>query len=394
MHAPASLSGLDRLLGLESELERLRKAPFALLCHPASVTRDYVHVYDALGARGLRPSLLLGPEHGIGGEAQDMDAVGDARNADGVPVRSLYGARFEDLSPRDEDLAGVATLLIDLQDVGARYYTFVWTAVLAARRAFALGVDVVVLDRANPLGTELVEGRVQSPGFLSFVGLEPVPVRHGLSLGEIVAWQLSLAPPSTAKLRVVSHQGDARGAMWVYPSPNMPTRETALVYPGGCLLEGTNLSDGRGMTRPFEVTGAPWVDGNKLATELRACGLRGVAFRPLSFEPTFHKHARQVCGGVQVHVTDAHAFRPVATYAALIAVCHKLWPEHFKFRTETYEFVSDIPAYDLLTGSAEARAMMLRGEAPSRVGAWVSETDTSAQENARRCASGFGVWIP
>ena len=389
----AGFSGLDRLLQSPSELQNLRASRFALLCHPASVTRDFVHVYDALRGLGIKPSLLLGPEHGIAGEAQDMDAVGDAKNAECVPVRSLYGARFEDLTPRDEDFEGLDLLVIDMQDVGSRYYTFIWTAVLAVRRAAALGLRVLVLDRANPLGSALVEGRVQDPGFLSFVGLEPVPVRHGLTLGEVVAWQLGRVGVAPEQLRVLRHEGEAPDAQWVYPSPNMPTRDTALVYPGGCLLEGTNLSDGRGTTRPFQLTGAPWVDGHALSHELGRFALPGVRFRPIRFEPTFHKHARRICGGVEVHVTERHAFRPVATYAALIAQCHALWPQHFVFRTEKYEFVSDIPAFDLLTGSAEARKQILRGSSPQSVAEWVSQTDPNVTKCIREEAICMGSWV-
>ncbi len=384
-------SGLDRLLQSPSELARLAAGPFALLCHPASVTQDYVHAYDALAGRGLRPAMLLGPEHGIAGEAQDMDAVDDARNADGVRVRSLYGARFEDLIPKDEDFEGIQTLVVDMQDVGSRYYTFVWTAVLAARRAFACGVDVLVLDRANPLGAERFEGRVQSAGFLSFVGLEPVPIRHGLSLGEIVAWQLSLYEGRRGDLRVIRcEEGDG---VWVFPSPNMPTRDTAVVYSGGCLLEGTNLSDGRGTTKPFQITGAPWVNGHALKHKLALCSLPGVVFRPLSFEPTFHKHAKHICGGVEIHVTDAQSFLPVATFAALVAAAHELWPEHFVFRTETYEFVSDIPALDLLTGSADVREQMIAGCNVQGIAEWLSKTSPEVSLRARAAAYAFGEWL-
>ena len=169
---------------------------------------------------------------------------------------------------------------------------------------------------------------------------------------------------------------DAHAPSWdrafVMPSPNMPTYDTALVYPGGCLLEGTNLSDGRGTTRPFEITGAPWVDGKRLAEGLAATGLPGFVARPLGFEPTFHKHAKQSCGGVQIHVTDASTFRPVATYVALIALAHHASPRDFRFRTERYEFVDDIPAFDLLIGSAEARERILAGDDPRAIADAVS----------------------
>src|SRR4051812_32323181 len=268
-----------------------------------------------------------------------MIGVGDATDKSrGTRIVSLYGESLEDLSPKPADLAGLDVVVIDLQDVGARYYTFVWTAVLVARACRDAGVRVVVLDRPNPIGSA-IEGRLQEKGFLSFVGLERVPIRHGRTLGEITRWQVP-------EVRVVACEGisrDAHATSWdrafVMPSPNMPTYETALVYPGGCLLEGTNLSDGRGTTRPFEITGAPWLDGRRLADALAKTGLPGFVARPLSFEPTFHKHAKQTCGGVQIHVTDVASFLPVATYVALIALAHHAHPEHFRFRTERYEFV-------------------------------------------------------
>lgn len=348
-------------------MRRVRGARVGLLAHPASVTRELVHAVDVLVGRGARPSIIFGPEHGFGGEAQDMIGVDDARDRNGIVVRSLYGATFDALSPQKEDLEGVDVLVVDLQDVGARYYTFVWTAVLAARACVRLGKRVVVLDRPNPLGgaTASIEGRCQLPGFCSFVGLEPVPVRHGLTLGEIVAWRAVVEGWPSEQLEIVGVRGldpAAHATAWDRPfvttSPNMPTYETALVYPGGCLLEGTNLSEGRGTTRPFEIFGAPWLDGAKLAHDFAALALAGVRARALTFRPTFHKHGGKICGGVQVHVTDAAAFRPVAAYLALVALAHHQRPDEFRFRTEAYEFVDDVPAFDLLTGDGEARALI------------------------------------
>jgi uncharacterized protein YbbC (DUF1343 family) len=354
--------GLDRVASEEAIASRLRGAKVGLLAHPASVTRDLVHVRHVLGALGVRPRIVFGPEHGYGGEAQDMIGVTDARDRDGTLVRSLYGASFGDLSPRATDLDGLDVVVIDLQDVGARYYTFVWTAVLVARACAAKGVRVMVLDRPNPLGGAQREGRAQEAGFLSFVGLEAVPVRHGLTLGEVVAWRSEVEGSERGAVEVVSVQGlprEAYAAAWdrpfVPPSPNMPTGETALVYPGGCLLEGTNLSEGRGTTRPFEIVGAPWLDGEELASHLARTGLPGFVARPLTFVPMFHKHAGVTCGGVHVHVRDRARFRPYATYLALLAIARRLGGGAFAFRTERYEFVDDIPAIDLLTGSAEAR---------------------------------------
>jgi uncharacterized protein YbbC (DUF1343 family) len=343
-----------------------------------------VHVRHVLDALAVRVAVVFGPEHGYGGEAQDMIGVVDARDALGTPVRSLYGQRFEDLSPRPDDLAGLDVLVVDLQDVGSRYYTFIWTAVLAMRACVQAGVRVVVLDRPNPIGAEpdAIEGRRQAREYCSFVGLEPIPVRHSLTLGEVVAWRADVEGVPRDAVGVVATTGMDRAdhaTAWdrpfVMPSPNMPTYDTALVYPGGCLVEGTNLSEGRGTTRPFELVGAPWIDGQRLAADLHALSLPGFRARALTFSPTFHKHARLLCGGVQIHVTDAGRFRPMTTYLALIALARAQDPERFAFRTEAYEFRDDVPAFDLLTGGAEARERIARGERPLDVAVAVAAVD-------------------
>jgi uncharacterized protein YbbC (DUF1343 family) len=383
--------GLDRLPRLDRLVARLRGARVGLLAHPASVSRDLAHAADVLGALGVRPKVFFGPEHGYGGEAQDMIGVAGATDArTGAPIVSLYGDTFDDLSPSAADLARIDLLLVDLADVGSRYYTFVWTALLALRAAARAGVTVVLLDRPSPIDGATLEGATQRPGYLSFVGLEPLPIRHGLTPGEVVASfaardGLEVGPGGA--LQIVRCEGWDRGALasawdrpFVLPSPNMPTAETALVYPGGCLLEGTNLSEGRGTTRPFEIVGAPWLDGAALARGLARTGLPGFVARPLTFRPTFQKHAGAICGGVQVHVTDARAFRPVATYVALVALARAQDPARFAFRTERYEYVDTIPAFDLLTGSATARRAIEAGEDPRAVAEAASRLDPDAPE--------------
>jgi uncharacterized protein YbbC (DUF1343 family) len=369
-------TGLDRLATHPKLGAELRAARVGLLAHPASVDRRLVHARRVIDALGVQVAMVFGPEHGYGGEAQDMIGVPDARDALGTPVRSLYAERFEDLSPAAEDLAGLHVLVIDLQDVGSRYYTFVWTAVLAMRACVRAGVRVIVLDRPNPIGADpaTIEGRRQTREYCSFVGLEPIPVRHGLTLGEIVAWRAEIEGVAREMLGVLAVAGVDRAAHapewdrpFVMPSPNMPTYETALVYPGGCLIEGTNLSEGRGTTRPFEIVGAPWIDGQRLADDLHALSLPGLRARALTFQPTFQKHARLVCGGVQIHVTDVATFRPYATYLALVALARQQDPGRFEFRTEKYEFRDDVPAFDLLTGSSEARERIARGDPPQDV---------------------------
>jgi uncharacterized protein YbbC (DUF1343 family) len=372
--------GLDRLPEMESLLARLRGARTAVLAHPASVDGGLHHIGAVLERAGVCPTLFFGPEHGYGGEDQDMIGVGDATDArTGAPIVSLYGESFNDLSPKPEHLAEIDLLVIDLADIGSRYYTFIWTALLALRAAAKAGVHTVILDRPNPLGglASQLEGRPQAPGFLSFVGLEPIPVRHGLTVGEIVAFfaerdRLPLGPDGALSIAGVEHWSRATLARswdrpFVLPSPNMPTETTALVYPGGCLLEGTNLSEGRGTTRPFEIVGAPWIDGKRLAADLARSALPGFVARSLTFRPTFQKHAGTLCGGVQIHVTDETTFRPYATYVALIGHARAQDPERFRFRTERYEYVDHIPAIDLLAGSSVVRTALSAGEDPAAV---------------------------
>jgi uncharacterized protein YbbC (DUF1343 family) len=377
---------------MPSHLANLRGERTALLAHPASVTRDLVHIRSAFRERGVNPAIIFGPEHGYGGEAQDMIGVTDARDAFGTPIRSLYGDQFSALSPRPEDFDNIDRLVIDLQDVGARYYTFVWTALLAFRAAVERGIRVLVLDRPNPIGGDpgAIEGKNQDEAYRSFVGLEPIPIRHGLTLGEVIAWRAQLEGVPRELLEVVRVKDldpAAHAPTWdrafVMPSPNMPSYETALVYPGGCLLEGTNLSEGRGTTRPFEITGAPWIDGVALARDFNAAGLPGVSARPLTFLPTFHKYAKQVSGGVQIHVTDAAVFRPVRAYALLISLAHRQDSTRFRFRTERYEFVEDIPAFDLLAGSSAGREAILAGALPLDVAAEISDTGTREMQTIR-----------
>ncbi len=356
-------TGLERLL---ADPAVVGGRPWVLLSNQAAVTADLVPARAALTAAGVgRPLRLLAPEHGLDGTAQDMEAVGDAVDPlTGLPVCSLYGVSAATLAPRPGDLEGVAVVLVDLPDIGARHYTFAATmdAVMAA--AGGAGLELVVLDRPNPLTGCYREGGLVRPGFASFVSQLPVPARHGLTLGEL-ALLLQRERYPELELTVLPCRGwrrrtwwDATGLPWVPPSPNMPTLETAVLYPGLCLVEATTLSEGRGTTRPFHLVGAPFVDPAALAARLRAAGLAGLAFRPARFRPMFGKHAAEECGGVELHVTDRDALRPLAAGVALLAALHELWPENFAWRPEPYEFVSAVPAIDLLTGSAAARAVI------------------------------------
>lgn len=363
--------GLDALLDDPLRISELKSRSVGVLAHPASVDRELVHVVDAFVARGIKPTVLFGPEHGFAGGAQDMAQVGDARDPrTGARVVSLYGESFARLSPQPDELAEIDVLVVDLQDVGARYYTFVWTALLALRACAPAGVKLLLLDRPNPIDGVTTEGAPHREARLrSFVGLEAVPIRHAQTYGEIVQHFADEEGLADA-LEVVPVEGwerasyaDAWDRPFVLPSPNMPTLETAIVYPGGCLIEATNLSEGRGTTRPFELVGAPWLDAHALANALHATGLPGFRARPTSFEPTFQKHARKACFGVQVHVRDRRAFRPVATYLALLALARAQNPEKFGLRTEPYEYVdpSEAAALDLLCGTTATREALMSG---------------------------------
>ncbi len=381
-------TGLARLLGGDYRLGGRR---CGLIANPTAVDVRLDSAVDLLFHHPeVELAALFGPEHGLRGDAQDMIAVETARDPrTGLPVHSLYSDDAASLAPTADMLAGLDALIFDIQDVGARYYTYVWTLVLAMRACAAAGVEVIVLDRPNPIGGVAVEGGGIADGFHSFVGLCSVANRHGMTAGEIASWARSRERLDVA-LTVVAMNGwrreryfDQTGLPWVMPSPNMPTLDTALVYPGMCLVEGTELSEGRGTTRPFEIVGAPFVDGHRLVEALRALELPGVGFRALGFRPTFHKFAGQPCGGVQLHVTDRGQFRPYLTGVALLATVRRLWPEQFAWRTRAYEFVTDVPAFDLLTGSSLLREA-IDADAPvaELAATWADAERSFAEERA------------
>jgi uncharacterized protein YbbC (DUF1343 family) len=390
-------TGLEIFLDPASEGSGLlRGARLGVVAHAASIDAGGRHLIDRLAQDGrFRLVRLFGPEHGIRGEAQDMETVSEpADRATGVPIVSLYGDTEESLRPSARHLEGLDALVYDLQDVGSRYYTFVTTLSYLMEAAREADLPVVVLDRPNPIGGLALEGPVLDPAFASFVGRYPIPVRHGLTTGEL-ARLFNEEFGIGCDLRVVPMHGWVRrmqfedtGLPWVLPSPNMPTPETARVYPGGCLLEGTNLSEGRGTTRPFELAGAPWVDPVALR---EACaqagdeeGLDGALFRAASFRPMFQKHAGRSCGGVQVHVTDRDGFRPLATYLVLVREARRLAPDLFDWRRERYEFVSDRLAIDLLLGRADLRSMLEEGAPLAAMeAAWADDLAAFSQVRRR-----------
>ncbi|MEW6439623.1 MAG: DUF1343 domain-containing protein [bacterium] len=355
-------SGLEVLSGRCARA--LKGKRVGLLAHPASVTSDLRYAWDVVASLpGVRLSSLFSPEHGLMGAHQDQEGVcgKEPSRFRGVPVYSLYGDRPDSLSPRREMLERLDVFLVDLQDVGSRYYTFIYTLSYCMEACRDGNIEVWVLDRPNPLGGAAVEGNVLESGFESFVGRYPLPVRHGMTIGECARMFNDLFGIG-CRLTVVPMSGwrrsmwfDQTGLPWVPPSPNMPTLETAAVYPGGCLLEGTNLSEGRGTTRPFEIVGAPWIDPPTLADALGKLELPGVIFRPLWFRPTFQKYAGQTCGGVQVHVRDRGRFLPFRTGMEILRWARKLWPGAFQWRREPYEFERERLAIDLLAGGSWLR---------------------------------------
>ena len=353
--------GVDRLVsGAAAVAEELRGGRLGLIAHPASVTLDLIHAADAIRGAGHDLRALFGPQHGARGEKQDNMVESDpyVDPATGLPVHSLYG---EVRKPTPAMLDGLDALLFDLQDVGVRVYTFVWTMALAMEACAEAGVRFVVLDRPNPIGGTRREGPLPRPGYESFVGLHPVPLRHGLTCGEMARW-VNVERGVGCDLTVVPCDGwrrsmawDDTGLPWVMPSPNLPTPDSCRVYPGMVLLEGTNLSEGRGTTKPFELFGAPWLDPEAVAARLADARLAGVRFRPCHFEPTFQKHAGRLCGGAQLHVVDPDAFEPVRTGVEILVAVRDLAPRDFAWRRPPYEYEETLPPIDILWGGPGLR---------------------------------------
>ncbi|MBD9467840.1 DUF1343 domain-containing protein [Pseudoxanthomonas sp. PXM01] len=346
---------------LEQRLDLLRGKRVGLVTNATGVDAQLRSSVDRLaGQSDFKLVALFGPEHGVRGDVQAGDKVASTRDAvTGLPVHSLYGEHRE---PTPAMLEGIDVLVFDIQDVGTRFYTYPYTLAGVMHAAKRAGIPVVVADRPDPMGGVLVEGPVLEPPLASFVGLFPIPLRHGMTLGEL-AMLFNSEFGIGAELHVVAMHGWQRGdeplrsaLPWVPPSPNMPTPDTALVYPGTGLLEGTNVSEGRGTTRPFETVGAPWVDARALAERLNAMQLPGVHFRPTWFTPTFSKHAGEACAGIQLHVTERTAFRPVRTGVAVLKALHDQHPKDFAF------LPGDPPFFDRLAGVPWLRGAITGGE--------------------------------
>jgi uncharacterized protein YbbC (DUF1343 family) len=360
-------TGLDR--ANSAWPDGFREARAALLCHPASVDSGLSHASDIfLRHKQVKLKRLFGPQHGIRGETQAnmIEWQGFRDGKTGLPVFSLYGVHRK---PTPEMLSGIDVLICDLVDVGARYYTYIWTLYLCMEACAEQGVRVVVLDRPNPIDGVTVEGPVLDRKFASFVGLKPLAIRHGLTIGEIAMYFKGEFIPGV-DLKIIRMTGWRRdsyyektGLSWINPSPNVPTVETALVYPGMCLLEGANISEGRGTTRPFELFGAPFMDADKTAGYLNKLKLPGVLFRPAFFKPTFDKFTGRICGGAQIHVTSRRKFKPFLTGMAVLKAAMELCPGKFKWLKGPYEYESRLRPIDILFGNGRTCKMVERGAA-------------------------------
>lgn len=368
----SSKSSRKVVLGLESLCKSrsalIKGSRVGLVCNQASVNHALDHAADVLRAtEGVNLTALFGPQHGIRGDLQDnmVESPHATDTETGLPVYSLYSETRE---PTEEMLQDVDVIVCDLQDVGCRIYTFVYTIANCMRVARRLGKRVVVCDRPNPIGGVAVEGNLLENGFESFVGQYPLPTRHGMTAGELARmfnehWGID------CELEVVPLEGwsrdlwfDETDVPWVLPSPNMPTLDSATVFPGTVHLEGTQVSEGRGTTRPFELVGAPYIEAGELARTLESKGLPGVKFRPTNFQPTFQKHAGKTCGGVQIHVLNRQEFKPVLTGVAVVKAIYDLYGENFRWKEPPYEYVFDKNPFDVISGTDGLREAFERGD--------------------------------
>ncbi len=384
-------TGLEVLLSDEQILSRLRKDRVGVLAHAASITNTGEHILFALEREGVTPYRIFAPEHGLWGAAQDMEGVD--HGFDDITqheIVSLYGHSLESLAPDDKLLNDLDDVIIDVQDVGARYYTFAYSALFLAKAALKRGIHVYAIDRPNPINGTDIEGNLIDKDYHSFVGERSGMTRHGMTLGEMLTmWCTTENAPNLDRLHICwmdgydrRHYYDETGCLWAMPSPNMPTLDTAIIYPGMCLIEGTNLSEGRGTTRPFEIFGAPYVNTKSVKDALDMLHLPGVIFRPLDFKPMFQKQALKVCHGFQMHVTDRNAFKPLLTGLAIVCVMYALH-EDFGWRTDTYEFVNDRLAIDLLFGNDRVRKAIEHQENPWKIAeSFESETTEWRKQRA------------
>jgi len=370
-------TGLDVIQ--EGRLLELKNKRVALLGHPASIDASFRSLYDVCVDSGLTIVKLFGPEHGFFGDAQDMESVGHATfGASQIPIVSLYGESRTSLLLDPSLLEDVDVLICDLQDVGARYYTFSYTLAFALRACASAGVKCIVLDRPNPIGGKQVRGNLVKSQFTSFVGEYPLPTQHGLTMGELAHFFRD-HDKLDVDLEVIWMRGwkrefyfDQTDLPWVFPSPNMPSLDAAIIYPGLCLIEGTNLSEGRGTTRPFELIGAPYIDDpHRFAQIAREAGVDGAILRPCWFKPMFQKHAGAMCGGVQIHIADRDNLDSIQIAVSLLLAAREF--DGFDWRRERYEFVSDRLAIDLLFGDDTPRLLIENRRSADHILSYLNE---------------------
>lgn len=357
--------GVEVLLG--EKIDLIRGQRIGLVCNQASILPDFSHVADAFHARAdFELTTLFGPQHGIRGDVQDnmIETPHATDERTGKPIYSLYSETRE---PTEEMLKNVDALLFDMQDIGCRIYTFVYTMANCMRAARKFGKKVIVCDRPNPINGVAVEGNVTETEFTSFVGQFEIPTRHGMTCGEL-AKLFNEHFGIGCDLEIVTMDGWRRemwfedtGLPWVLPSPNIPTVDTCVVFPATVHVEGTELSEGRGTTKPFELNGAPYIDPWAWVAELEKYNFPGIAFRQCYFQPTFQKHARVTCGGLQLHVTDRSTFTPVIVGIAMIKTAHDLYPDQFEWKRDAYEYVFDKNPFDVVSGTDKIRKAIEAG---------------------------------
>jgi uncharacterized protein YbbC (DUF1343 family) len=367
--------GIERLL--TDRIDLLRGARVGLVCNQASVDHNFHHAADLFHENSaVNLTALFGPQHGIRGDVQDnmIETSHATDRKTGIPIYSLYSETRE---PTAEMLSDVDTIVFDLQDVGCRIYTFAYTLANCMRAAKKLGKKVIACDRPNPIGGIQIAGNVLDPVFASFVGQFPTPTRHGMTMGEL-ARLFNEEFGIGCELECIPMEGwsrelwyDETDGPWVLPSPNIPTCDTAAVFPGSVHLEGTQMSEGRGTTRPFELVGAPYIDADKFADTLAGFGLPGVYFRSCVFMPTFQKHGNRACGGIQIHVTDRKSFEPVISGIAVVKTAAAMYPEEFRWKEPPYEYEYDRNPFDIISGTSKMREAIERGDALADIeGSW------------------------
>jgi uncharacterized protein YbbC (DUF1343 family) len=357
--------GLEKILS--DRLEMLKNLRIGLICNQASVNHQFQHAADLFHENTeINLVKLFGPQHGIRGDVQDnmIETSHSIDQTTGLPIFSLYSETRE---PTEEMLSGLDALVFDLQDVGGRVYTFIYTMANSMIACAKYGKKMFVLDRPNPIGGVVVEGNSLEKGHESFVGQYPIPMRHGLTVGELAKF-FNREFQINCELEVITMDGwerkdfyDETDAPWVMPSPNIPTVETTVVFPATVYFEGTQVSEGRGTTRPFEIVGAPYIDAKQYADALDSLQLAGAVFRPINFLPTFQKHMNQTCGGVFLHVLDREIFEPVITGLAMVKTVFDLYPNEFKYKNPPYEYVFDRNPFDVIAGTEKIRQMIENG---------------------------------